>query len=244
MLFTAFRAAFATLGDVLHIPLTLMLVGIVLRGSAFVFRSYGRAMRTTSSDGGDGVFVDREHRDAAVLGIVIGAISSGAVGQASARAARGLVVHRGLRRAMAGRLPADGRVLRVGVVRAARRRILALAGRRRSRDRHRAPRAAVTGLAWSLAPVDVSAPASRARHPLTVGGSGRTPLPRLRSPDRRALVACYPLAAGRVGARLTLDLWGWALAQYPFVIPPALTIRQSAAPTERWRLLSGSGRER
>jgi cytochrome d ubiquinol oxidase subunit II len=41
MLFTAFPAAFATLGTVLHIPLTLMLVGIVLRGSSFVFRSYG-----------------------------------------------------------------------------------------------------------------------------------------------------------------------------------------------------------
>ncbi len=34
---------FAALATVLHIPLTLMLVGIVLRGSAFVFRSYGGA---------------------------------------------------------------------------------------------------------------------------------------------------------------------------------------------------------
>ena len=41
MLFTAFPSAFATLGIVLHIPLSLMLIGIVLRGSAFVFRSYG-----------------------------------------------------------------------------------------------------------------------------------------------------------------------------------------------------------
>ena len=41
VLFTAFPAAFATLGIVLHIPLSLMLAGIVLRGSSFVFRSYG-----------------------------------------------------------------------------------------------------------------------------------------------------------------------------------------------------------
>jgi cytochrome d ubiquinol oxidase subunit II len=41
MLFTAFPAAFAALGIVLHIPLTLMLLGIVARGSSFVFRSYG-----------------------------------------------------------------------------------------------------------------------------------------------------------------------------------------------------------
>src|SRR5689334_4940258 len=43
MVFTAFPAAFSTIAIVLHIPLTLMLVGIVARGSAFVFRSYGAA---------------------------------------------------------------------------------------------------------------------------------------------------------------------------------------------------------
>jgi cytochrome d ubiquinol oxidase subunit II len=40
LLFTAFPAAFATATIHLHIPLSLMLVGIVLRGSAFVFRKY------------------------------------------------------------------------------------------------------------------------------------------------------------------------------------------------------------
>src|SRR5262247_3378382 len=38
LLFSAFPPAFATLGIVLHIPITLMLIGVVLRGSAFVFR--------------------------------------------------------------------------------------------------------------------------------------------------------------------------------------------------------------
>ena len=40
LLFTAFPAAFAAMMTALHVPLTLMLVGIVLRGSAFVFRKY------------------------------------------------------------------------------------------------------------------------------------------------------------------------------------------------------------
>src|SRR5437016_343395 len=35
--FSCFPAVYARLGTVLHIPLTLMLVGIVLRGSAFTF---------------------------------------------------------------------------------------------------------------------------------------------------------------------------------------------------------------
>src|SRR4030095_3059205 len=41
ILFTAFPPAYAALGTALHVPLTVMLVGIVLRGSAFVFRQYG-----------------------------------------------------------------------------------------------------------------------------------------------------------------------------------------------------------
>src|SRR5881396_2893150 len=37
LLFTGFPASFARLMTVLHVPLTLMLFGIVLRGSAFTF---------------------------------------------------------------------------------------------------------------------------------------------------------------------------------------------------------------
>lgn len=40
LLFTAFPKAFAAMMIALHIPLTVMLIGIVLRGSAFVFRKY------------------------------------------------------------------------------------------------------------------------------------------------------------------------------------------------------------
>ncbi len=40
ILFTAFPRGFAALTTALHIPMTLMLIGIVLRGSAFIFRKY------------------------------------------------------------------------------------------------------------------------------------------------------------------------------------------------------------
>src|SRR5712691_9625930 len=42
LLFTGFPRGFATLMTALNIPLTLMLVGIVCRGSAFIFRKYDR----------------------------------------------------------------------------------------------------------------------------------------------------------------------------------------------------------
>ena len=39
--FSVFPVAFAVLSTALHIPITLSLIGIVLRGSAFIFQSYG-----------------------------------------------------------------------------------------------------------------------------------------------------------------------------------------------------------
>ncbi len=40
LLFTGFPRAFSAIMIALHIPITVMLIGIVLRGSAFVFRKY------------------------------------------------------------------------------------------------------------------------------------------------------------------------------------------------------------
>jgi cytochrome d ubiquinol oxidase subunit II len=40
--FTAFPAVFATLGRLLYVPFTIVLIGIVLRGAAFAFRAHGR----------------------------------------------------------------------------------------------------------------------------------------------------------------------------------------------------------
>src|SRR5438045_4184180 len=40
LLFTGFPGGFATMMTALNIPITVMLLGIVLRGSAFVFRKY------------------------------------------------------------------------------------------------------------------------------------------------------------------------------------------------------------
>lgn len=41
VLFSVFPDAFAVIGVALHVPLTIAMVGIILRGSAFIFRSYG-----------------------------------------------------------------------------------------------------------------------------------------------------------------------------------------------------------
>jgi cytochrome d ubiquinol oxidase subunit II len=82
MLFTAFPTVFGMLSVVLHIPLTLMLVGIVLRGSAFVFRSYGSHSRADRRRWGR-LFAIASTVTPFVLGDIVGALSSGAVSDAS-----------------------------------------------------------------------------------------------------------------------------------------------------------------
>src|SRR5919201_2580842 len=83
LLFTCFPPAFAALGLTLHIPLTLMLLGIVLRGSAFTFRSYD-SQRDAVQRRWSRVFAVASLLTPLLLGVSIGAVASGAVGAAHA----------------------------------------------------------------------------------------------------------------------------------------------------------------
>jgi len=85
VLFTAFPQAFGALGIVLHVPITIMLVGIVMRGSAFMFRSYGTRAAHVRHRWGL-AFAIASIVTPRLLGMIIGAISSGAVAQAAAEA--------------------------------------------------------------------------------------------------------------------------------------------------------------
>jgi cytochrome d ubiquinol oxidase subunit II len=40
----------------------------------------------------------------------------------------------------------------------------------------------------------------------------------------------FRLARLAIGAQVSLILWGWAAAQYPYLIPEILTVRSAAAP--------------
>jgi cytochrome d ubiquinol oxidase subunit II len=78
ILFTAFPSAFAMLTIHLHIPLTLMLIGVVLRGSAFAFRSYD----TSDARARWGkIFAIASLITPVILGAIIGTIASGRIRQ-------------------------------------------------------------------------------------------------------------------------------------------------------------------
>jgi cytochrome d ubiquinol oxidase subunit II len=76
LLFSAFPVAFAALMTALHIPLTLVLVGIVLRGTAFVFRKYD-VPRDDVHRRWSTVFGIASFFTPLLLGLCLGALASG-----------------------------------------------------------------------------------------------------------------------------------------------------------------------
>jgi cytochrome d ubiquinol oxidase subunit II len=81
MMFTGFPRAFSALSIAFHVPLTLFLIGIVLRGSSFAFRSF------SASEGGSSGAGERYGLGFSIasvvspilLGMVVGATASGRV---------------------------------------------------------------------------------------------------------------------------------------------------------------------
>jgi cytochrome d ubiquinol oxidase subunit II len=78
LLFTCFPAAYAQASVALFIPLHLVLVGIVLRGAAFVFRAYASATDGARAAWG-GVFGASSAVTPVLLGMCLGAVSTGDV---------------------------------------------------------------------------------------------------------------------------------------------------------------------
>ena len=78
LLFVAFPVAFAAISTALHIPLTLMLIGIVLRGTAFVFRTYDVQSEATHRRWSR-LFAIASVITPVMLGVTLGAIASGTI---------------------------------------------------------------------------------------------------------------------------------------------------------------------
>jgi cytochrome d ubiquinol oxidase subunit II len=253
MLFTAFPPAFATLGTVLHIPLSLMLLGIVLRGSSFVFRSYG-ARDDASQRRWGSTFAVASIGTPLLLGVIVGAIVSGEVGAAAMRLARaGETAPPSFASVYVWPWLAPFPIV-LGVLALAMFAFLAatyLAAAARDdalRDdfRRRAFAAAVVMFVaafGALGVAHVSAPHVRRGLMSMSGGALSLQL----ATGSAALLALWSLARRRwliarasAAAQVSLILWGWVLVQYPFIIPPDQTTRAVAAPRATLVLLIGA----
>lgn len=78
LLFTAFPTAFSAIMTALHIPVSLMLVGIVLRGSSFVFRKVDAADEGARSTW-QGVFAVSSLITPVMIGVIVGTLSTPAI---------------------------------------------------------------------------------------------------------------------------------------------------------------------
>jgi cytochrome d ubiquinol oxidase subunit II len=221
-LFTAFPPAFARIGIELHLPITLLLIGIVLRGSAFVFRQYGNP-RWRPRWGP--VFAVSSLIATLFLGIVLGAMTGGggwlrvfpiAVG-VLAVAAFALLAAAYLTVELTDEaLRADFRVRAI----AAASMLAVVAFVCAVLARHDAPAFArrLFG-AWVIAPIFIAGALALV---MTLVG---------------LYLRRYRLA--RLGAIATVALLvvGWAVGHYPMLVAPDLTLSTAAAPTSTLRAL-------
>jgi cytochrome d ubiquinol oxidase subunit II len=244
--FSCFPPVFAALSIQLHIPLTLVLLGIVMRGSAFVFRSYDSRSDDVQQRWGR-VFSVSSLITPVLLGVAVGALASGTIG----------------RRNWPPVTPFADRyvwpwitpfTIVVGLMALALVALLAavyltveaerepeLAGdfRRRAFGAQAAVVAtAIGGLglapahAPSVAVLLWESPVARVMH-VVVGLA-------VVAASAALWVRRYRVARMAVAAQGTVILWGWGLAQYPHLAPPDYQIANSAAPTATLRLVLGA----
>jgi cytochrome d ubiquinol oxidase subunit II len=236
LLFTGFPAAFAAIMTALHVPISLMLVGIVLRGSAFTFRNYD-----PSPEAGkrwNRRFAIPSVLTPVLLGVVIGAIATGRLPTQIVRLDQ-------LFLPWLGRFPIAVGLFTLSIFAylAAVYLILETADTALREDfRIRALIAAVTVgiLAYAVYVL------ARSDAPLVFRGLKAS---RWGFPVRIATGACacaalwglwtrrYGLARTTAVIQVALILWGCALAQAPYLVPPALTIASAAAPPAVQKLL-------
>jgi cytochrome d ubiquinol oxidase subunit II len=229
VLWTAFPEAFGAIMSTLYVPLTLAAFGIVLRGAGFAFRKPLRSLQTQRAMGA--TFALSSVLTPFFMGTVVGAIAAGNVPPGGGDAFSSWLAPLPL---LTGAMfVASGAYLAaVFLVGDARR-----GGEEDLEDYfvRRALAAAVVAGVFAVA--GLFALHSEARYvfdrlvdeglPLVILSTlcGLGALASLLRGWRRPL---RPLAAGAVAT----VIWGWGVAQFPYLLPTSLKITQSAAPPD------------
>ena len=253
ILFTAFPAAFAVITTALHIPLSMMLIGIVLRGTAFAVRTHDITARsdgtTETSDIWRYLFAGSSFITPALLGITLGAIASGRIHvdpQSS-----GSFTARFVAPWMAGFPLSIGLLTAILVAYLAALYLLVECRDTELRalfQRRALFTCCCMFLVAGLALYEARDGAPEIYRGLRHTGLGVLAISLTAALNTSALMALrhdYDRSA-RVfaAAGAVLMLWGWAFSQCPFMVEPDLTIYHAApAPTLRlllWSLACGS----
>lgn len=234
ILFTAFPPAFSVISIRLHIPLTVMLIGIVLRGTAFAVRTHDIASRPDGFTGAPPIW----HRIFAwsslitptMLGIVLGAIASGRASGPTDSIRETFVDP------WFGRFPIAVGVLATALVAYLAAVYLIMESSDPEIRRLFRRRAIMSGtlviilaatalfLAHDGAPEIYRGLVGTALGRATMIATGLVHLAALWAlVTARNLLARFLAAGGGIAI-----LWGWALSQYPYLVEPSVTIFDAA----------------
>ena len=229
IVFTGFPRAFAAVSIYLHVPLLLVLMGIVLRGSAFVFRAYGPDDPRHARFWGR-VFAMASTATPFFLGVIVGALTEGRL-PASPQGSFAAVYLTPWLTPFSLSVGLFALVL-FGYLAAV---YLTLeASDAEEGDAFRV-RALLSGVAVGvLAAVVLLLAPSDVRKAL-IASAWALPLHAATGASALAAFAFlwshrYDFARVAAAAQVLFILWGWALAQYPYAIRPHLTLADAAAP--------------
>ncbi len=240
ILFNGFPAAFARIMTAMHVPVTLMLIGVVMRGSAFSFRGYGlgddRARRRWGR-----MFAIASLITPLLLGVIIGAIAAGRTPANPARLSDFITPWMTPFCFGVGLLALAMFAYLAAVYAAAEAADPALAADFRIRAM---VSSIIVGLiAGAILLLSINGA------PLIWNGLTRRvwTWPIFWLTTVAALAALWALwmrrfALARIcaAAQVALILWGWALAQYPYLLAPDLTIFNAAAPPRTLAILASA----
>jgi len=241
ILFTAFPAAFAAIATALHIPITLLLIGIVLRGTAFTFRTYD-VQRDDVQRRWSLVFSMASIITPILLGTTLGAIASGTI------TVEGGVVTVGFFRSWLAPFPIAVGFFALALFAFLAAVYLTLETQQRELQEDFRARALLAGIAVGLLALTVfilaktGAPTVRAGISRTVWALALhffTAVFAL-SAFYTLWIRRYRLARVFAAGQVTLILLGWAFAQYPHLVEPNITITSAAAPRITLELLFGA----
>jgi cytochrome d ubiquinol oxidase subunit II len=238
ILFTGFPPAFAAIATALHIPLTLMLIGIVLRGSAFTFRTYD-VQRDDVQRRWSYVFSVASIITPILLGITLGAIASGTI-----KVENGIIAS-GFFSSWLAPFPFAVGFFALALFAFLAAVYLTLETEETALQEDFRRRALAAGVVVGLLALlvfllagegapSVRAGLSRSAWALPLhGATALCAIGAFWSLWKRAYKLARLMAAGQV----TLILWGWALAQFPYIVEPDITIASAAAPRATLNLL-------
>ena len=231
--FACFSPVFARIMTVLHIPVSLMLVGIVLRGSAFTFRTYDDEHDAAQRRWGR-IFSIASVLTPVLLGVCIGAVASGRV----VAPIHGTFAERFVEPWLTPFALGVG-LLTLTLFAFLAAVFLTMETRDPELVEDFRRKAIGAGVAVFLAAGLVLLLSFR-HAPLMTGGLLGSPwaLPAASRHRRSRRSACFvalwhrrfALARILAGLQVSCIFWGWTASQYPYLVPPDLTIEGSAAP--------------